>query len=124
MSRTLLFCITLIFTPLVQSKSLGDMQREFSLCVGKLIMYAYSLGYEITLGDAYRSPAVKYGHPNSMHRYRLAIDINLFKEGKYLSKTEDHKELGMFWVKCNPLARWGGSFGDGNHYSFTYKGVK
>ena len=103
--------------------SLGSKQRAFSLCVSKLIAYAYESGYEITLGDAYRSPEVSYGHPQSTHRYRLAIDINLFKDGVYLKETKDYKSLGEYWKTCSKYAKWGGSFGDGNHFSFLHKGV-
>ena len=34
--------------------SLGNQQREFTKNVGLLITYAYSIGYELTLGDASR----------------------------------------------------------------------
>lgn len=88
-----------------------------------LIVHAYELGYEMTFGDAYRDPRVTYGHPNSTHRKRLAVDLNLFKDGKYLTTTEDHRELGEWWEKQHPLARWGGRFEDGNHYSFEWDGV-
>jgi hypothetical protein len=103
---------------------LGEKQRLFTKLVGELIDYAYSEGYELTFGDAYRSPKVEYGHPNSLHRSRLAIDLNLFKEGEYLTRTEDHAPLGRFWESLHPLCRWGGRFDDGNHYSITHGGMK
>ena len=108
----------------VEEMTLGEKQKAFSLCVGKLIVYAYSIGYEITLGDAYRDPRVKYGHPKSLHRLRLAIDLNLFKDGKYLKDTESYRSLGMYWIQCNPLARWGGEFNDGNHFSFAHNNMR
>lgn len=103
--------------------TLGQKQRAFTLCISKLVTFAYEKGYELTYGDAFRSPSVPYGHPRSTHRFRLAVDFNLFKEGKYLTKTEDHKELGEYWESLHPLARWGGRFKDGNHYSFEHNGV-
>lgn len=99
-------------------------QTEFSVSVARLILRAYQLGYQITLGDAYRDPRTTYGHPNSVHRKRLAIDLNLFKDGVYLTNTEDHRILGEWWKSQHPLARWGGDFEDGNHYSFEWEGMK
>ena len=104
--------------------SLGKKQREFAACIGHLILFAYSRGYELTFGDAFRGPETTHGHPFSNHRQRLAVDFNLFKDGKYLKETKAHKELGEFWEKLHPLARWGGRFKDGNHYSFEHNGVK
>jgi hypothetical protein len=63
------------------------------------------------------------GVMNSVHQLSLAVDINLFKDGKYLNKSEDHKRFGEWWEKQHELARWGGRWGDGNHYSFTWNGV-
>lgn len=104
--------------------SLSNTQQEFSVLIAKLILFADSQGYGITFGDAYRDPCVTYGHPNSVHRKRLAVDLNLFKDGKYLTATEDHRVLGEWWKQQHPLARWGGDFEDGNHYSFEWDGVK
>ncbi len=103
---------------------LGDKQRVFTRLVGLLIEEAYRLGYELSFGDAYRDERCPYGHQNSLHRSRLAIDLNLFKNGVYLDKTEDHEELGVFWENLHPECRWGGRFKDGNHYSYTHQGMK
>lgn len=87
--------------------------------VSQLIMFAYASGYEITLGDAY----AKTGHMHgSLHYVRLAIDLNLFKDGKYLTETKDHETLGMFWESLG--GSWGGRFNDGNHYSLEHEGRK
>lgn len=87
--------------------------------VALLILYAEQQGYEVTLGDAY----AKAGHMDgSLHYSRLAIDINLFKDGKYLTKTEDHEILGIFWESIG--GAWGGRFNDGNHYSLAHDGRK
>lgn len=99
--------------------TLGEKQRGFARCVGKLIDHIYESGYEITLGDANAHD----GHMNnSCHYVRLAIDLNLFFEGNYLTRTEDHKRFGEYWKRLDPLARWGGDFQDGNHYSFEHNG--
>ena len=112
--------------------TLGDKQRIFTKNVGRLIEWAYINGYEITLAEAYRTPEQAAqnakdgtGIANSLHCQRLAIDLNLFENGRYLTKTEDHKRLGNFWESMHELNCWGGSWGDdGNHYSMEHKGVK
>ena len=58
----------------------------------------------------------------SLHRDRLAIDLNLFKNGVYLASGVEHKQFGEWWEKQHELARWGGRFNDANHYSITYQG--
>jgi hypothetical protein len=107
-------------------------QVAFARLVPRLIDKAFELGFEVTLGDAYRDPRVfgpigqkrGYGHSRSAHKQRTAIDLNLFKDGKYLDSTEAHRPLGEWWEKQHPDARWGGRFEDGNHYSFEVDGIK
>lgn len=63
----------------------------------------------------------------SVHQNKLAIDIDLFKDGVYQPNTESHAQFGAFWKTLDPEARWGGDFKprpDGNHYSFEFCGVK
>jgi hypothetical protein len=94
--------------------TLGDKQRKFTKMVALLILYAYERGYELTLGDAWATS----GHiDGSFHYKRLAIDLNLFKDDVYLTKTSDHLFLGEFWESIG--GSWGGRFTrkDGNHYS-------
>jgi hypothetical protein len=61
---------------------------------------------------------------SSVHPLRLASDLNLFKDGMYLSSSEDHREFGLWWESLGPDYRWGGRWGDGNHYSIEHNGVK
>lgn len=113
---------------------LGTTQREFTRDVADLIDYIYDSGYEATLGDAYRDPRCHgemgermgpYGRSKSAHKQRLAIDLNLFKDGHYLRHTEAHRKFGEFWKGVHPDNRWGGDFNtpDGNHYSREYWGI-
>lgn len=98
--------------------NLREKQSSFSLAVAKLIIRAYELGYEITLGDTY--PFKKH-KPGSFHEKGLAIDLNLFRDGVYLDKTEDHEPLGLYFESLG--GTWGGRFKnkDGNHYSWGEK---
>ena len=100
-------------------------QVKFSKMAAELILYAISLGYQVTMGDAYRDPRLHgkvgekrgYGAANSYHKRRLALDLNLFRNGKYLTSTADHAPLGTWWEARG--GTWGGRFKtpDGNHYS-------
>jgi hypothetical protein len=110
--------------------TLRQKQSKFARMVAALIIKAYGLGYEVTLGDAYRDPRLHggiglkkgYGHSKSCHKIRLAIDLNLFKDGVFLDKSDDHKELGEWWESQG--GTWGGRFNDGNHYSLEHEGMK
>lgn len=91
-------------------------QVEFMKALPLLINKAFSLGYEVTGGDLFRDSRCPYGSKSSKHSRRLAVDLNLFKDGKYLTKTEDHEELGEYWEEIGGI--WGGRFEDGNHYEW------
>lgn len=100
--------------------TLRERQSEFAGHVPGLIIRALSHGFEVTLGDAYRDPRCPYGSKSSRHKQRLAIDLNLFKGGKYLTETEDHRVLGEWWESIGGI--WGGRFDDGNHYEWELPG--
>lgn len=116
--------------------TLGQKQRRFTLMVAQLIQYAYSRGYELTFGDAYRDPRLHgevgekkgYGHAKSCHKIRLAIDLNLFRDVDndgdldYVTDTASYKELGEYWESIGGC--WGGRFEDGNHFSLEHNGMK
>ncbi len=109
--------------------TLRQQQSLFARLLAELILWAYDQGYEITGGEWWRTLAqarlnVKAGTGtlNSLHRDRLAVDLNLFRGGRYLSSTESHRPLGEHWKAMHPLCRWGGDFSDGNHYSMTRGG--
>ena len=110
-------------------ETLGQKQRRFTRLVGLLIEYAYAHGYELSFGEAWRTPEqaalnakTGKGIANSLHIDRLAVDFNLFRNGKWLSASEDHKPLGEYWESLAPDCVWGGRFGDGNHYSIRHNG--
>lgn len=113
---------------------LSELQMIFARLVGSFIHAVYTKGYTMTFGEAYRTPEQAAlnaksgkGIKNSLHCDRLALDFNLFKNGVYLTKTEDYKEVGEEWesysvpgIECC----WGGRFKDGNHISISYTGRK
>lgn len=114
------------------SESLGQKQRRFAKWVPRLIDKAHELGFEVSLGDAYRDArafgplgkVLSYGNAFSCHKVRLAIDLNLYKDGVYQETTEAHRALGEWWEAQGDDHCWGGRFKDGNHYSLTHEGIK
>ena len=92
--------------------TLRQKQSKFAKMVALLVLFAYEKGYEVTFGDTW----AKTGHRRgSFHYKRLAVDLNLFKNGNYLRSTAAHEPLGLFWESIG--GTWGGRFDDGNHYS-------
>ena len=80
-------------------ESLRAKQSRFVRLVAKLVEFATERGYDLTFGEAWRTPeqaklnAEKgIGIANSLHTERLAIDFNLFKDGVWLNKTEAEKQ--------------------------------
>lgn len=120
--------------------TLGEKQRLFVHLQGVFIIWCYANGYELSEGEAFRSPelaalyaAKGIGIANSLHSLRLAKDWNLFldttakgDEDIYQMDTEAYRPLGNFWKSLHPLNRWGGDFAkpDGNHFSLEHNGVK
>lgn len=113
--------------------TLGEKQRKFTSLVGQLIAWAYANGYELTFGEAYRTPEqaalnaqTGAGIVHSLHIIRLAVDLNLFVGGDYKSDTDSYKSLGDFWKTLDPDCSWGGDFSkpDGNHFSLQHEGVR
>ena len=102
---------------------LSEHQQAFAQDAARLILHVPELGYACTLGEALRTTEMAElyakrgtGIKNSQHIKKLAIDINLFKDGVYLSDTESHRPFGEWWESLNSLNRWGGRYKDGNHY--------
>jgi hypothetical protein len=95
--------------------------------IAQLIIWLSDNGYEATFGEAHRPEwvAKEYakqgkGSANSLHIQRLALDIMLFKDGNYLTSSEEYKRVGAAWKVIHPDNRWGGditSRPDGNHFS-------
>lgn len=112
------------------TETLGQKQRRFGRMVAALLNKALEMGYEYSFGDAFRDPRVHgdfgvkrgYSAAKSLHKLKLAIDLNLFKDGKYLATTADHRPLGEWWEAQG--GTWGGRWGDGNHYSLEHQGCK
>lgn len=103
--------------------SVREKQSKFCLMVSDLIQWVFEQGWELTWGDAYRDPRVPYGHQNSLHRQRLAVDLNLFVDGEYITgECEEYTLIGEYWEEIG--GTWGGRFNDHNHFSLEHNGMK
>jgi hypothetical protein len=114
--------------------TLREKQSRFAVLVAQLILEAQRLGYQVTFGEAYRSPeeAARLAHAGlgiarSLHTDRLAIDLNLFVDGVYQTATSAYGELGAWWEAQSDdevVCAWGGRFAraDGNHFSIAHGG--
>ena len=110
--------------------TLGEKQELFSRLIAEHVLWLYEQGYKVRWGDTFRDPRVHgivgeqkgYGNAFSMHKDKCAADLNLFRNGEYLTKTSDHQTSGEKWESRHELCAWGGRWNDGNHYSLTHGG--
>lgn len=120
--------------------TLQQTQDLFTRLVCQLIDHAHSLGYEVSFGEAWRPQVTAdyyaahgEGIRDSLHTMRLAIDLNVFLNGKYQTQLDAYRPLGQFWetlASNDAKTRWGGSFVDkeGNpdpdcdHFSIEWAG--
>lgn len=116
---------------------MGELEKKqavFSKKFLQLLDWLFSHGYDVTLGEAWRSEETAewnaehgLGVSNSLHRIRLAVDLNLFRNGVLLRENSDYLPAGVFWESLsdgNYLFCWGGRFGDADHFSISHNGVK
>jgi hypothetical protein len=115
----------------IAKMTLGQKQELFMELLPMLINRIHDSGYQVRGGELERGRAQAAanqihgtGIMNSLHIIRLAIDLHLFKNGKYLTMSDDHRPFGNYWKTLHPLCRWGGDFTrpDGNHYSISHEG--
>jgi hypothetical protein len=66
------------------------------------------------------------GIRNSLHEVKLAQDLNLFVDGKWISNGESPHwlKVGELWESMGADHRWGGRFKDANHVSIEHEGRK
>ncbi len=109
------------------TETMQEKQTRFALMLSHLIQHEINEGWEVTMGEVYRPPETAKlfakqgkGISNSLHTSRLAVDLMLFKKGKYLTRTSEYEFLGIWWESIG--GTWGGRFGDGNHFSLAHGG--
>lgn len=104
--------------------TLGEKQALFTRSLARLLLHMEALGLEARIKFVKRCDDCPVGHPDSTHKSALAADIDLFKDGEYLTKTADYYDCGLYWESLGSEHSWGGHFDDGNHYSILHNGVR
>lgn len=117
--------------------TLSQKQQAFSVFAAKLILRAVEMGYGVALGEARRPPEMAEiyakegkGIAHSNHEIKLAIDLDLFKDGLYIGGSKEQiQPLGEWWEEQSTqdfVCCWGGRFTrvDADHFSFSNDGVK
>jgi D-alanyl-D-alanine carboxypeptidase-like protein len=114
--------------------TLRERQALFSALLPRLLDKAFALGFDVSMGEVWRPPkmasiyaSMGIGIANSLHTQRLAVDLNLWRDGTLLTRSEDYRDLGWYWKSLHELARWGGDWkhrSDGAHFSITFAGVQ
>ncbi len=102
------------------ASALLEKQFRFSRMLPCLLNHAFILGYDITGGDWRRDERCDYGHPNSAHKNKLAVDLSLFQHNKIMGKR-DHAKLHDYWDSIGGAPRIKGDLG---HYSLAHNGVR
>jgi hypothetical protein len=108
-------------------ESLGAKQERFANLLPDLLVEAQKLN-PARLGDLFRDPRVHgemgvkkgYGHPNSCHKLKLAIDINFVVNGQ-VGGGDLHMKLHDYWDSVGGSGR---IMHDLNHYSLEHNGYK
>lgn len=112
---------------------LGQRQKLFSRFLGLLLTHIYEQGWECSMAEGYVGDTDAkdgdYDGPhlkNGAHYNRLGQDLNLFIEGVLVSKSTHPawETLAKFWEALHPLCRAGLRFGDANHFSIEWNGIK
>lgn len=117
--------------------SLSEKQKVFPLLVARLIVDVNNLGYQTMLGEVERPPetariyaAQEKGIIKSLHCINIALDLKLYKDGIYLTKSEQYLPAGELWESYSTpdyVCSWGGRFihrPDGNHFSISHEGIR
>jgi hypothetical protein len=99
--------------------NLREARCRFSYLVAeKLLPKARELDFEYAFDEVTNHQGT--GHrEGSVHYEGCAIDLLLYLNGVYQPTTEAHRKLGEYWESVDPNCKWGGRWGDGNHYSFV-----
>lgn len=115
--------------------SLLDKQKLFARLLGRLLIYINVQGYTVTMGEGYLGDSINKPSEDTPHLregthfLRLGQDLNLFVDHEWARDAgrpewaEAWQKIGGWWKSQDELCRWGGDFGDLNHFSITHGGV-
>lgn len=102
--------------------ALSVKERDY---LALLIQHVYTnLSAALRLQNKGKTGQGPVGIRHSLHTKRLAVDLQLFKDGQWIKEVGPYRELGIFWESLGPDFCWGGRFGDTPHYSIKHEGVR
>lgn len=93
----------------------ATIQQTFLSNITKLMDTIYNkTGFTVSIDHSVRLPVDRKTDTISILREaKLAVNLNLFKNGVYLTKDEDYTELGQLWKTLDHRNIWGGDYGYG-----------
>ena len=130
--------------------NLHEKQLLFPKLLANFILFGIDSGYQFKTGECLRPSWVahvndhfKRGVKNSLHTKALAIDLEIYYEGTWLTGPAQSgafyidrlRLLGDYWERLGVAqssmlhgdtveTHWGGRFGDYGHFSIGHGGVK
>lgn len=111
--------------------NLHTKQLLFGDLFPKFLVQLHVLGYQVKIGEVKRTEAQAAanaesgaGIADSLHLDLLAGDIELYRDGKWLTHVEDYERAAILWESMHPLCSAGYRFGDGHHFSIMHRGKK
>ena len=108
-----------------------NKQQQFSKMLSQFLIWLFANDYEVTFGEVKRTKeqaeenaSKNIGILKSLHLISLAVDLNLFKNGQFLTDPNDYQLAGEYWESIG--GSWGGRFKnvDADHFSLAYNGVR
>lgn len=109
--------------------TLNEKQHIFAMNVSKLLQHVEAQGLTCSIGEIFRTREqaeiyVKQGKGilDSQHCKKLAVDLFLFSNGKFLQDKKDYYALGEYWKTLHTDNRWGGDFPRVDSVHFEMKG--
>lgn len=119
---------------------LRERQKRFTRDIGHLIAFAYANDFEMTFGEAYRTKEQQelyYAQglsktKDGQHPKRLAVDFNIFFQGRmlfpagqskeqYIADLEIARPLGEQWMAYRAENRWGGDWNRNSILDETFR---
>lgn len=105
--------------------SLKEKRWKFARMLPRLIDEAHALGYEVAIDHVKRCATCSVGHPLSVHKVGLAVDLILYSpEGEWLQGEAariGHTLLSDFWDTLGGAPR---IEKDLRHYSLYHNGMR
>lgn len=109
--------------------TLRQARQKFSKMVSKLLRWLDEDGQAYAIDMARRCQTCQIGHPKSLHKLGLAIDLLFYDDpdgdgdpDNYRQDMAAYVRAGHYWESIG--GTWGGRFGDGNHFSLAWGGMR